>query len=624
MKQYPSGLRAVIGLLGIACAAGFAQTPKKPLMAWASWNAYYENIDESKIKKQADAIVSSGLAAAGYTYINIDDGFFDGRNADGTLKINATRFPNGFKSLVDYIHSKGLKAGFYSDAGANMCANLYGSETGGKGTGLLDHEQKDLDLAFKTWGFDYIKVDYCGGRQAGLDEQTRYTAIANAIKATGRTDIVYNICRWWFPGGWVATLGNSWRIANDIGASWPHVTRILDTNRYLSGFASPGHYNDMDMLEVGNGGWSDNEYKAHFALWAIHSSPLVLGNDMSNMKSSVLAILTNKEILALNQDTFGLQANRIADDGNGGEVFAKRLGGWAGTERGVVLFNRSSAAKQMSVSFRALDIEGPGVTVRDLWAGKDLGTYDYESYSVSVPSHGVAAIKISGGKSKLQETFEAEYAWMNNFQWTKSLRLQADQAKPTADAACSGGGKVGYLGKLASNYIDFNKVWAPAAGGYKLTLIYLSGEARSATLTVNGKDTVLNGLNSGSFTKRDSVTVPVVLKAGLNSIKFSNATASMPDMDAIRVNVNSVSTAIDPNVKRGGWAREIRMDLVDGAALELDLEQTLVGVSLADASGKVLWTGNGKRIPVAGLRSGLYFVKMRTTEGEFVKGFTKI
>lgn len=622
MSPHRSATCKVVALVALAAATGLAQTPKKPLMAWASWNAYYENIDEAKIKKQADAIVSSGLAAAGYKYINIDDGFFDGRNADGTLRINATRFPSGFKSLVDYIHAKGLKAGFYSDAGSNMCANLFGSETGGKGTGLLDHEQKDIDLAFKTWGFDYIKVDYCGGRQLGLDEQTRYTAIANAIKATGRTDIIYNICRWWFPGGWVATLGNSWRIANDIGPSWSHVTRILDTNRYLSGFASPGHYNDMDMLEVGNGGWTDNEYKAHFALWAIHSSPLVLGNDMSNMKASVLAILTNKEVLALNQDTFGLQANRISDDGNGGEVFVKRLGGWAGTERGVVMFNRSAAARTMSVSFKDLDLEG-AATVRDLWAAKDVGSFE-GSYSVSVPSHGAAALKFTATKSRLQETFEAEYSWMNNFQWTKNLRAQADQAKVVPDAACSRGAKVGSLGKLASNYIDFNKVWAPSAGNYKLTLIYLSGEARSATLSVNGKDTVLNGLNSGSFTKRDSVTIPVVLKAGLNSIKFSNATAFMPDFDAIRVNVNSLATSIGPNVRRGGWAREIRIDRIGTSAIELDMEQTLEGVSLRDASGKILWSGAGKRIPVGQLRNGVYFLNLRTNEGELVKTFTKI
>lgn len=609
-------------LVGLVASVAIAQTPKMPLMAWSSWNCYYEDITEAKIKKQADAIVSSGLAAAGYKYINIDDGFFDGRNADGSLRINATRFPNGFKPVVDYIHSKGLKAGFYSDAGANMCAQMYGQETGGKGTGLYQHEQQDLDLAFKTWGFDYIKVDYCGGRQTGMDEQTRYTAIADAIKKTGRTDIIYNICRWAFVGGWVATLGNSWRIADDIGPSWSHVTRILDTNQYLSGFSSPGHYNDMDMLEVGNGGWSDNEYKAHFALWSIHSSPMVLGNDMSNMKASVLAILTNKEVLALNQDTFGLQANKISDDGSGGEVYAKRLGGWAGAERGVVMFNRSGAAKNLTVNFKDLELEG-SVTVRDLWAGKDVGGFE-NSYSVSVPSHGAAALKLSGGKSKLKETFEAEYAWMNNFKWTKSLQIQANQARPAKDATCSGGVKVGSLGKLASNYIDFNKVWAPADGNYKVTLIYQSGEARSATVSVNGgKDSVLSGLNSGSFTKRDSVVFPVALKAGLNSIKFSNASAFMPDFDAIRVNVNSVPVSIDGRAVKA-VPREIRVSMNGTSTIELDMEGQPLLITMFDVGGKVVWTGNQKVIPVGNLGRGLYRLKVVSKDAESLVTYTRI
>ena len=622
MKTGRFAWKGAATIVGVAVGIAGAATPKKPLMAWSSWNCYYEDITEAKIKKQADAIVSSGLAAAGYNYINIDDGFFDGRNADGSLRINATRFPNGFKPLVDYIHSKGLKAGFYSDAGANMCAQMYGNETGGKGTGLYQHEQQDIDLAFKTWGFDYIKVDYCGGRQTGMDEQTRYTAIANALKATGRTDIIYNICRWAFVGGWVATLGNSWRIADDIGPSWSHVTRILDTNQYLSGFSSPGHYNDMDMLEVGNGGWTDNEYKAHFALWSIHSSPMVLGNDMSNMKASVLAILTNKEVLALNQDTFGLQAYRVSDDGNGGQVFVKRLGGHAGKERAAVLFNRSGAARTMSVSWKDLDIEG-SATVRDLWAGKDLGSFE-NSYSVSVPSHGAATIKITPAKSLLQETFEAEYAWMNNYKWTKSLRVQPEQASPTKDAGCSRGAKVSYLGKLASNYIEFNKVHAPQDGVYRLTLIYLSGEARSATVSVNGgKDSVLSGLNSGSFTKRDSVVFPVALKAGLNAIRFSNATAFMPDLDAIRVDVNSKPVSIDRRSRTPDWMRDVRLERVGPSELRVNVGGELRSVSLLDLAGAELWSGTDKTIPVGQLRTGSYLVKIVAPDGELVKAFTK-
>ena len=614
--------RAKVALLGLCLLGGGAKAASSnmPMMGWASWNKYYENITESIIKKQADAIVSSGLAAIGYNYINIDDGFFNGRAADGTLLLNTTRFPNGFKPVVDYIHSKGLKAGFYSDAGANTCAQMYGSETGGKGAGLFGHEQQDIDLAFKTWGFDYIKVDYCGGRQQGLDEQTRYTAIGNALKATGRNDIVYNICRWQFPGGWVTEVGNSWRIADDIGTAWSHIPRILDTNTYLAGFASQGHYNDMDMLEVGNGNSADQD-RAHFALWCIHSSPLVLGNDMSNMSSTTLNILTNKEVLALNQDTTGLQAIRISDDGNGGQVFAKRLNGLASNERGVVLFNRSSASRTITVNWKDLDLEGTA-TVRDLWNKKDLGSFT-GSYSASVPATGCVALKIVGSGSKLQEIFEAEYSFMNNFKWTKSLAIQANQAMPTLDAGCSRGAKVTHLGNSAANYIEFRNIWANAAGTYHATIYYLSATARSVTVSANGRDTLLNGLNSGSASKRDSIRIPIALKMGRNAIRLSNSTGSMPDLDAIRVDVNS---AVPTSVQEAAAARRapgLALRLV-GDQLEIQAEGQLVEARLYDMSGSLLASSSQASLSVSNLRAGTYFVRARTAEGVATKAFTKL
>ena len=162
-------------------------------MGWASWNNFEVNISESIIRAQADAMVSSGLAASGYKYINIDDGFFNGRYNDGSLQIDAVKFPHGMKVMCDYIHSKGLKAGFYSEAGANTCASLYNSQAGGIGGGLYNHDQQDIDTIFKNWGYDFIKVDYCGGRQQGLDEETRYSAIKGAIDNTGRTDIIFSV-----------------------------------------------------------------------------------------------------------------------------------------------------------------------------------------------------------------------------------------------------------------------------------------------------------------------------------------------------------------------------------------------------------------------------------------------
>ena len=598
------------------CLAGLASgasSSKMPMMGWASWNKYYENITEAAVKKQADAIVSSGLAAIGYNYVNIDDGFFDGRNADGSLRLNTARFPNGFKPVVDYIHAKGLKAGFYSDAGANTCAQMYGQETGGKGAGLYNHDQQDIDLAFKTWGFDYIKVDYCGGRQQGLDEETRYTAIGNALKATGRTDIVYNICRWQFPGGWVTSLGNSWRIADDIGPSWSHIPRILDTNTYLAGFASQGHYNDMDMLEVGNGNTADQ--------WCIHSSPLVLGNDMSNMSATTLGILTNKEVLALNQDTTGLQAIRVSDDGNGGQVFAKRLNGLGSNERGVVLFNRSSSSRTITVNWKDLDLEG-AATVRDLWNKKDLGSFT-GSYSVSVPATGCAALKIVGGTSKLQEIFEAEFSYMNNYKWTKSLAIQANQATPTLDAACSRGAKVSYLGNNSGNYLEFRNVHASQSGTYFLWIHYLSGQARNLTLSVNGRDTLLAGLNSGGFSKRDSVKVMVPLHAGRNTIRLSNATAFMPDIDAIRVNVSTPMTTSIASIPRALAGSQVNLQVHDGR-LEIQLEDALLEARVYDVSGTLRVSSDRKSIPIAELKPGTYLVNVRTANGTYTKAFAHL
>jgi len=191
-------LACVLGATAIAQNNSISKSSalRPPLMGWASWNQFGVKIDDGVIKGQADAMVSSGLAAAGFRYLNIDDGFFDRRNTDGTLRIDSVKFPNGMKSLVESIHSKGLKAGFYSEAGENTCGSQYSGQPGGVGGGMYGHDQQDADLFFKTWGFDFLKVDYCGGRTQKLDEKTRYTEIRNAIDKTGRTDINYNVCRW--------------------------------------------------------------------------------------------------------------------------------------------------------------------------------------------------------------------------------------------------------------------------------------------------------------------------------------------------------------------------------------------------------------------------------------------
>jgi hypothetical protein len=227
-------------------------------------------------------MISSGLVKAGYMYINIDDGYFNGRYEDGTLRVDSVKFPHGMKSLADYIHSKGLKAGIYSEAGTNTCGSVYNGQAGGVGAGMYNHDQQDIDLFIKTWGYDFLKVDFCSGKEQLLDERTRYSAIKAAIDNTGRTDISYNICRWQVPGSWVTTTANSWRISEDINTTWNSVQYVIDKNTYLAPFASAGHFNDMDMLEVGRG-MTHEEDKSHFSMWCILSSPLVLGNNLTTI-----------------------------------------------------------------------------------------------------------------------------------------------------------------------------------------------------------------------------------------------------------------------------------------------------------------------------------------------------
>jgi len=514
-----------------------AQPVKPPLMGWASWNEFQANISESIIKEQADAIVSSGLVTAGYNYINIDDGFFNGRNADGSLRIDAVKFPSGMKFLADYIHGKGLKAGFYSEAGSNTCASLSG-EVGGIGAGLYNHDQQDIDLIFKTWGYDFLKVDYCGGIRQNLDERTRYTAIKQAIDNTGRTDINFNVCRWRFPGAWVTSVADSWRVSGDITVNWNSIIDNFDKNAFLAAYSSPGHYNDMDMLQVGRG-LTAEEDKSHFSLWCIMSSPLVLGNDMTKMTATTKAILANSELIAVNQDVTGGQAHRVSDNGSGLQVWAKNINGKQSKERAVLLFNRSSTVASISVKWADLNLVGPA-TVRDLWTHTDLGSQG-TMYTATVPAHGVVVLKVVGSETKLQEIFEAEYAWINTFSvyqsatyFNQNEALIPDQGRAGDDGICSGRAKVGWLGNGADNYLEFRDVFASVAGKYALTMSYLSGENRNATISVNGVDTVLSNLNSGSYVTLKDVALSVDLKQGYNTIRISNATGWLPDIDKIQ------------------------------------------------------------------------------------------
>ncbi len=367
---------------------------RAPIMGWASWNNYRVGINEDIIKSQADAMASNGMKSVGYSFINTDDGFFGGRDASGALLTHKERFPSGMKALADYIHSKGLKAGIYSDAGINTCGAHYDKDSISIGCGMYGHEYEDITLMLCDWGYDFIKVDWCGADWLGLDEQTQYTKISEIVYGM-RPDATFNVCRWKFPGKWVTLVADSWRISGDIAPDFGTITHIIDLNADLWMYCSPGHYNDMDMLQVGRG-MSYEEDKSHFTMWAMMVSPLLAGNDLTTMSKETLGIITNKDIIALNQDPLFYQARRVADGGDL-EVWAKPLTHTMSGKVAVTLFNRSGKDSDISFTLSDVGIDATqGYKMQDLWSKKKHKNSKELSRTFNVPSHGVVTLLIEG------------------------------------------------------------------------------------------------------------------------------------------------------------------------------------------------------------------------------------
>lgn len=353
---------------------------KTPIMGWASWNRFRTDISEERMRCQADALISTGLAEYGYEYFNMDDGFFGGRQKDGRLQFHKDRFPNGIKVVADYVHSLGLKAGIYSEGGKNTCAYYWDNEgENGVGVGLYEHEEHDLKMFLEDYGFDFIKVDWCGGQKLDLDEQEQYTKIAKIIDdiraRTGRC-IVFNICRWQFPGVWATKIADSWRTGADIRPTFESIVYQLDNIRSLARYTSPGHVNDLDMMQLGNG-LSNDEEKSHFAMWCMMSTPLMIGCDLTIIPQSTLGILKNKELIAINQDSACLQAyvSKEIKNSHGevvGEVWIKNLGCNNSCEKAIAFFNRSDEDVKFKITLSDIGLSGDIISVRDLWEHTDI------------------------------------------------------------------------------------------------------------------------------------------------------------------------------------------------------------------------------------------------------------
>jgi alpha-galactosidase len=356
-------------------SASLAQTPP---MGWNSWNKFGCNVSDKLIREMADAMVSSGMQAAGYQYVNIDDCWQVSRDASGTIVADPTRFPAGMKALADYVHSKSLKLGLYTDAGTGTCEKRPGS---------LNHEDQDAKT-YASWGIDYVKIDWCNSE--GLDPEVQYAKFRDALAHSGRP-IVFSICNWGVktPWRWGPTTGNLWRTTGDINDTYDRMTLIGFGQNGLEKFAGPGHWNDPDMLEVGNGGMKRDEYRTHMALWAILAAPLLAGNDLRSMSPETKELLMNSEILAVDQDAKGVQGRRVWQEGPL-EIWVKPL---ADGSQAVGLFNRSESATKMTLDFKSIGAPA-SAKLRDLLDHKDLGTIQ-NSYSADVPTHGVMLVKVS-------------------------------------------------------------------------------------------------------------------------------------------------------------------------------------------------------------------------------------
>ena len=539
MMAAAAALTVCIGAAGAApkppASAPQIKVPA-PVLGWASWNAFASSINFDVLKKQIDAYAApGGLKDAGYTHFNLDDGWWQGeRDAAGNMLVNETEWPGGMKAVADYIHSKGLKAGIYTDAGASGCGylNTTRSNAAGMTAGMRGHEVQDA-MQFQRWGFDFVKIDYCGGggfgyQNVALDSRQAYTAISAAIAqasaATGRA-MTLSMCQWGRdePWNWAPGLAPMWRASDDVifwekpagapnGAGVPLekmslrptlAKALVNFDKGLHPLAHhTGFANDLDMMIVGNAvargegaiDLTEAESRTHMGLWVIAGSPLLLGSDLTAMNAATKAIVTNAEVLAINQDGRGLQGVKVAEDSAGLQVYSKVLNGTG--KRAVLLLNRTAQSAPMTVRWTDTGLGGAAARVRDAWAKANLGSFA-GSYTATVPAHGSILLSVSGSEGA-------------------SAVYKANGAAPV-----------------------FKEVKAASAGLKLANIVYRNGDktARRASLQVNGQiPTVVSFPPTGGPGKTGSVSVMLSLAKGTaNTITFSHAGGSAPDVDALLV-----------------------------------------------------------------------------------------
>lgn len=537
MRHYSSIIIALAAILASSCCER-PQGVKPPLMGWSSWNAYMVDISDSIITHQADLMVEKGLKEAGYRYVNIDDGFFGYRDERGYMVPHPERFPKGpegMRALVDHIHSLGLKAGIYSDAGDNTCGSSYNHDLNGLGAGLYGHDVVDAERYFNEWDFDFIKLDYCGGQNLKLDPEERYREIRRVIDSVATRHIRINVCRWNFPGTWVNGIGDSWRISADIRPVWKSIKYIVGKNLYLSAYAGNGNYNDMDMLAVGYNikpspfweeglGLSYTEEEAHFGIWCIMSSPLLLGCDIEYIPEETMKIITNPELIAINQDRLGLQAHVVQHVGET-YVFAKDILEKWGNTRAVALYNPADTSMRFTLTPEEIEMTGT-LTVRDLNLNADLG--ECSSIEMTLPPHSAKILKISG--ERIEPTlYEAEWGYCPDFTAIKGTGVKYVPMEGTSGRAVAMN-----LGGSESNCLEWRDVHSISGGEYELSLtIQYCEEATGLRISVNGeeKEIVSCGLAKDGFYTLNTLAE---LNKGENCVRIWSETP-LPAVDKLNI-----------------------------------------------------------------------------------------
>ncbi|WP_410611706.1 RICIN domain-containing protein [Amycolatopsis sp. lyj-109] len=456
-----------------------------PAMGWASWNTFVAKIDYDTIKAQADALVSAGLKDAGYSYVNIDEGWWQGtRDSGGNITVDTAEWPGGMKAIADYLHGKGLKAGIYTDAGRDGCGYYFPTgRPAAPGSGSEGHYLQDM-LQFQRWGFDFVKVDWCGGDAEGLDPKSTYQAISDANKAataqTGRT-LTLSVCNWGKknPWNWGAGTAPMWRTSTDI----IYYGQTANLGQVLTNFDQAqhpvsqhtGYVNDPDMLTVGMPGLTDAQARTELSLWSVSGAPLLAGNNLATMSAATKSILANREVIAVDQDPRGLQGVKVAEDAAGLQVYSKVLSGSG--KRAVVLLNRTSSAAAMSVRWADLGLTTAAAQVRNVWGASNAGSFA-TGYSINVPAGDSVLLTVEG-----------------------------------TDAAATHG----------------TTVTAGATGLAVATFTYNATTTQTSTLAVNGQQpTVVAFPATGGAAK--TVSAVVSLGNGTNSLTFSGTPPQVTDV----------------------------------------------------------------------------------------------